>query len=69
MAIAPRVHRGQHALAIPARLDRARMAALAVRVGVALAVAGLGVGAAAAAHPLIAGLDRPRLLAGGVLGA
>ena len=30
---------------------------------------GRGRGAAAAAHPLVAALDRPRLLAGGVLGA
>jgi hypothetical protein len=43
------------------------MAGLAVRVGVALAVARLRVGAAAAAHPLVARLDRPRLLPGGVV--
>ena len=45
------------------------MAGLAVPVGVTLAVARLGVRAAAAAHADIARLDRPRLLAGGVLGA
>jgi hypothetical protein len=44
--------------------DRARMAALAVGVRVALAVARLGIRPAAAAHPSVAGLDRPRLLAG-----
>jgi hypothetical protein len=43
------------------------MACLAVRVRVALAVARLGVSAAAAAHAYVAGLDRPRLLAGGVV--
>jgi hypothetical protein len=45
------------------------VARLAVRVRVALAVAGLGVCAAAAAHSDVPGLDRPRLLAGGVVGA
>ena len=57
----------EHALARPARLDRARVARLAVRVRVALAVARLRVRAAAAAHADVAGLDRPRLLAGRVV--
>jgi hypothetical protein len=51
----------------PATPDRSRMAALAVGVGVALSVAGLRVRAAAAAHTDVAGLNRPRLLAGGVV--
>ena len=64
----PLGHRSDHELARPLAFDRARMAALAVRVGVPLAVAGLGVGAAAPAHADVAGLDRPRLLAGRVVG-
>jgi hypothetical protein len=67
MELAPGAHRVEHPLASPATLDRAEMTALAVRVRVALAVARLRVGAAAAAHADVAGLDRPRLLAGRVL--
>ena len=63
----PGAHRGQHALPRPARLDRAGMAALAVRVGVAFAVARAGRRAAGAARALIARLDRAGLLAGGVV--
>jgi hypothetical protein len=65
--VPPGAHRLPHALACPLRRDRAGVAALAVAVGVALAVARLGGGAAAAAHPLVAGLDRLGLLAGGVI--
>ena len=67
IALPPLEHRRDHQLPRPPPLDRAGMAALAVRVRVALAVARLGVRAAAPAHPLVAGLDRPRLLAGRVL--
>ena len=45
----------------------ARMAGLAVRVGVPLPVARLRVGAAAAAHPDVARVHGPRLLAGRVV--
>jgi hypothetical protein len=64
--LAPGAHRIEHPLASPATLDRAGVAGLAVRVSIALAVA-LCVRTAAAAHPLVAALDRPRLLAGGVV--
>ncbi len=64
VASTPLAHGGEHPLARPVALDRAGVAGLAVGVGVALAVARLGVGAAAAAHPLVAGLDRARLLPG-----
>ena len=67
VALAPVAHRDEHPLLRPAPLDRARVAGLAVRVGVALAVARLRVRAAAAAHADVAGLDRPRLLAGRVV--
>ncbi len=67
--IAPLPHRVEHSLTRPPALSRAGVARLAVCVGVALAVARLGVGAAAAAYAHVAGLDRPRLLAGGVPGA
>jgi hypothetical protein len=65
----PRAHRVDHALACPDARGRPRMAHLAIRVGVALAVARLRIRAAAAAHPPVARLDRPRLLAGRVVGA
>jgi hypothetical protein len=60
----PGLHRLEHALARPPRLNRARVARLAVRVRITLAVAGLRVRAAAAAYALVARLDRPRLLPG-----
>jgi hypothetical protein len=60
----PFAHRLQHALARPASLDRARVARLAVRVGVPLPIPRLPIGTAAAAHALVAGFDRPGLLAG-----
>jgi hypothetical protein len=69
VATAPVEHRLDHPLLRPAALDRAGVAALAIRVGVALAVGRLRVGAAAAAHPEVAGLDRSRFRAGGVLRA
>jgi hypothetical protein len=43
------------------------VASLAVRVRIALAVARLRVSATAAAHALVAGFDRPGLLAGRVV--
>ncbi len=63
----PGAHRLEHALARPPRLNRARVASLAVRVRIALAVARLRVSATAAAHALVAGFDRPGLLAGRVV--
>ena len=68
-ARASRASRRAPARASSAARSRPGWQRLAVRVGVALAVARLGVRAAAAAHPHVAGLDRPRLLAGRVLGA
>jgi hypothetical protein len=69
LAGAPVAHRVEHPLGRPAGLDRTGAARLAVRVRVALAVPRLRVRAAAAAHALVAGLDRPCLLAGRVLSA
>ena len=63
-ARATRASRRARAPASSARSIAPGMARLAVGVGVALAVARLRVGAAAAAHADVAGLDRPRLLAG-----
>jgi hypothetical protein len=62
VACLPGAHRLEHPLVRPAPLDRTRVTRLAVRVGVALPIPRLRVGAAAAAHPLVAGLDRSRLL-------
>ena len=67
VAVPPITHCLEHALAGPAALGRARVAALAIRVRVPLAVARLRVGAAAAAHPDVARLDRPGLLPGRVI--
>jgi hypothetical protein len=65
----PREHRLDGSVARPPPLDRTRVTRLAVRVGVALAVARLRVRATAAAHALVAGFDRPGLLASRVLSA
>jgi len=67
MELVPGAYRIEHPLPSPPTLDRTRMARLAIGVGVTLAVPRLGVGAAAAAHPLVAALDRPRLLPGRVV--
>jgi hypothetical protein len=67
VARSPLGHRRENALTRPAALDRARVAPLAIGVRVSLAVARLGVGTAAPAHPDVARLDRPRLLAGWVI--
>jgi hypothetical protein len=64
---APFEHRAENPLTPPTPLDRAGVARLSVGVGLALAVPRLRVGAAAAAHPDVAGLDRPRLLAGRIV--
>ena len=63
----PRQHRREHLLARPAPLDRARMARLPIGVGVPLPIPRPRVGAAAATHPLVAALDRPRLLPRGIV--
>ncbi|MGO9753943.1 MAG: hypothetical protein ACLP22_21170, partial [Solirubrobacteraceae bacterium] len=63
----PRAHRYEHPVTRPPRIDGAGVAGLAVRVDVALAVSGLRASAAAAAHALVAGLNRPRLLAGRIV--
>jgi hypothetical protein len=67
VAGAPTQHGVEHALPSPPTLDRTRVARLAIGVGVALPVPRLRVRAAPTAHALVAGLDRPRLLASRVL--
>ena len=65
--VAPLRRRRDHQSRVQRRSIAPGWQGLAVRVGIALAVARLRVRTAAAAHPLVARLDRPGLLAGRVV--